>query len=127
MLDFDAIIGMDWLAACYATVDCPAKTARFHFSGEPVLEWIGNTATPKDAEIPTLQSIPVVIEYVDVFPDEHPGVLPEREIEFGIDLLPGTQLISIPSYRMAPAELKELKEQLKDLLEKVFIRPSTSP
>ncbi|WMV54832.1 hypothetical protein MTR67_048217 [Solanum verrucosum] len=55
------------------------------------------------------------------------GVPPEREIDFGIDLLPDTQPISIPHYRMAPAELKELKEQLKDLLDKGFIRPSISP
>ncbi|XP_070013793.1 uncharacterized protein [Nicotiana sylvestris] len=153
MLDFDGIIGMDWLAACYAMVDYRAMTTRFHFPGEPVLEWVGNTATPRgrfisylkarkiivkgciyhivrvkdvNAEIPTLQSIPVVKENADVFPDELPGIPPKREIDFGIDLLPGTQPISIPPYRMAPAELKELKEQLKDLLEKGFIRPSTS-
>ncbi|XP_070039424.1 uncharacterized protein [Nicotiana tomentosiformis] len=47
MLDFDAIMGMDWLAACYATVDCRVKTTKFHFSGEPVLEWVGNIATPR--------------------------------------------------------------------------------
>ncbi|KAH0759938.1 hypothetical protein KY290_023431 [Solanum tuberosum] len=55
------------------------------------------------------------------------GVPPEREIDFGIDLLPDTRPISIPPYRMAPTELKELKEQLKDLLDKGFIRPSVSP
>ncbi|XP_070024988.1 uncharacterized protein [Nicotiana sylvestris] len=153
MLDFDAIMDMDWLAACYATVGCRAKTARFHFLGEPVLEWVGNTATPRgrfisylkarkmiakgyiyhivrvkdaDAEIATLQSIPVVKEYADVFPDELLGIPPEQEIDFGIDLLPGTQPISIPPYRLAPVELKELKEQLKHLLEKGFIKPSTS-
>ncbi|XP_070046515.1 uncharacterized protein [Nicotiana tomentosiformis] len=101
MLDFDAIMGMDWLAACYATVDCRAKTARFHFPSEPVLEWVGNTATPRDAEIPTLQYIPVVKEYAG----ELPGVPSEREIDFGIDLLPGTQSISIPPYRMSVALL----------------------
>ncbi|XP_070047223.1 uncharacterized protein [Nicotiana tomentosiformis] len=127
MMDFDAIIGMDWLEACYATIDCCAKIARFHFSGELVLEWVGNTVTPRDAEIPTLQSIPVVKEYANVFLDELPGIPPEREIDFSIDLLPGTQPISTPPYKMAPAELKELKEQLKDLLEKGFIRPNTSP
>ncbi|XP_070046844.1 uncharacterized protein [Nicotiana tomentosiformis] len=74
MLDFDAIMGMDWLAACYATVDYRAKIARFNFSGELVLEWVGNTVTPRDAEIPTLQSIPVVKEYVDVFPYELPVI-----------------------------------------------------
>ena len=79
------------------------------------------------AETPTLQSVPVVSEFPDVFPDELPGLPPEREIDFTIDLLPDTQPISIPPYRMAPAELKELDEQLKDLLDKGFIRPSTSP
>ncbi|WMV24606.1 hypothetical protein MTR67_017991, partial [Solanum verrucosum] len=59
--------------------------------------------------------------------EDLPGVPPEREIDLGIDLLPDTQPISIPPYRMAPAELKELKGQLKDLLGKGFIRPSHSP
>ncbi|XP_070045313.1 uncharacterized protein [Nicotiana tomentosiformis] len=115
MMDFDAIIGMDWLTACYAIVDCRAKAARFFFPGEPVLEWVGNTMIPR------------VEEYADVFPDDLPSIPPEREIDFSINLLPGTQPISIPPYRMAPAELKELKEQLKDLLEKALIRPDTSP
>ncbi|MDE0547697.1 hypothetical protein, partial [Microbacterium sp. C7(2022)] len=74
-----------------------------------------------------IELVPVVAEFPDVFPDELPGVPPEREIDFGIDLLLVTQPISIPPYRMAPVELKELKEQLKDLLEKGFIRPSKSP
>ena len=56
-----------------------------------------------------------------------PGLPPEREVKFGIDVIPDTQPISIPLYRMAPAELRELKEQLKDLLEKGFIWPSMSP
>ncbi|XP_059288811.1 uncharacterized protein LOC132042223 [Lycium ferocissimum] len=76
-----------------------------------------------DAQTPTLQSVPVVSEFPEVFPDDLPGVPPDREIDFGIDLLPDTKPISIPSYRMAPAELKELKVQLKDLLDKGFIRP----
>ncbi|XP_075086267.1 uncharacterized protein LOC142168979 [Nicotiana tabacum] len=74
-----------------------------------------------------LQSIPVVSEFPDVFPDELLGIPPEREIGFAIDVPPNTQPISIPLYTMAPAELKELKDQLKDLLDKGFIRPSTSP
>ena len=71
-------------------------------------------------EPPPMDSVPVVQEFLDVFP-------PDRDINFAIDLEPGTKPISIPPYRMAPAELKELKEQLQDLLSKGFIRPSVSP
>ena len=62
-----------------------------------------------------------------MFPDEIVGLPPEREVEFGIELVPGTTPISKTPYRMAPAELKELKSQLEDMLESGFIRPSTSP
>ena len=79
------------------------------------------------SETQTLELVPVVSEFPEVFPEDLSGVPPKREIDFGIDLLPDTQPISIPPYRMAPAELKELKEQLKDLLDKGFIRPSISP
>ena len=58
-----------------------------------------------------------------MFPEDLPGVLPKRELDFRIDLLPNTQPISFPPHIMAPAELKELKEQLKDLLDKGLIRP----
>ncbi|WMV49694.1 hypothetical protein MTR67_043079, partial [Solanum verrucosum] len=71
-----------------------------------------------------IESVPIVNEFFDVFPNDLPGVPSEREIDFGIDLLLDTQPISIPPYRMAPTELKELKEQLRDLLEKGFIRPN---
>ncbi|KAA0036176.1 gag-protease polyprotein [Cucumis melo var. makuwa] len=63
----------------------------------------------------------------DVFPDELPGLPPPREIDFGIELEPDTAPISRVPYRMAPAELKELKVQLQELLNKGFIRPSVSP
>nr|XP_009783362.1 PREDICTED: uncharacterized protein LOC104231970 [Nicotiana sylvestris] len=63
-----------------------------------------------ESEPPTLQSVPIVREFPEVFPDDLPGLPPERIIDFGIDLMPGTQPISIPPYRMAPAELNELRE-----------------
>jgi hypothetical protein len=77
-------------------------------------------------ELP-LKKIPVVYEYADVFPDELPGMPPDRDIKFTIELQPGTTPISKRPYRMPPAELAELKKQLQELLDKGFIRPSTSP
>ena len=70
--------------------------------------------------------MPVVSEFVDVFPDELPGLPPHREVEFGIDLVPGATPISKAPYRLSPAELKELKQQLQELTESGFVRPSTS-
>ena len=68
----------------------------------------------------------MVNEFPEVFPDNLLGVPPDREIDFGIDLVLVTHPISIPPYRMAPAELKELKEQLKDFQDKGFIYSSVS-
>ena len=74
-----------------------------------------------------LDDIPVVREFSDVFLKDLPGIPIDREIEFSIDLLPGTSPISKAPYRMALTKLKELKEQLPELLEKGFLRPSASP
>ena len=74
-----------------------------------------------------LDDIPVVREFSDVFPKDLLGIPIDREIEFSIDLLLGTSPISKAPYRMALTKLKELKEQLQELLEKGFIRPSASP
>ena len=70
---------------------------------------------------------PVVLEFPDIFPEDISGLPPVREIDFRIDLIPGAQPISIPPYRLAPVELQELKKQIDELLEKGFIRPSSSP
>ena len=79
------------------------------------------------SEVTPIESVPVVREYPEVLPDDLPGVPPEREINFIIDLLPYKKPISIPPYGMVSAELKELKLQLKDVLDKNFIQPSISP
>jgi hypothetical protein len=77
--------------------------------------------------IKELANIPVVREFPEVFLEELFGLSPERDMEFSIELKPGTSLVSRRSYRMPPNELAELKTQLQDLLEKGFIRPSSSP
>nr|GFB30596.1 putative reverse transcriptase domain-containing protein [Tanacetum cinerariifolium] len=70
---------------------------------------------------------PIVSEFRDVFPDELPGIPPVREVKFNIELIPGAEPISNAPYHMASIELKELKDQLQELLERGFIRPSVSP
>jgi hypothetical protein len=75
----------------------------------------------------SIEDIRVVCEYPDVFPDELPGLPPECDIEFLIDLLPGTAPIAKRLYRMSVSELEELKKQLKELLDNEFIHPSSSP
>ncbi|WMV45901.1 hypothetical protein MTR67_039286 [Solanum verrucosum] len=83
----------------------------------------------RDVEVDTLsiESIPVVSEFREVLPNDFSGMPPDRDIDFYIDLEPGTRPISIPQYLMAPAELRELKAQIQEFLDKGFIRPSASP
>ena len=74
-----------------------------------------------------LEDIPIVREFPDVFPDDLPGLPPDREIDFQIELAPGTELFSRAPYRMVPAELKELKVQMEEMVNNGFVRPSMSP
>ena len=67
-----------------------------------------------------MEDVPVVRDFFDVFLDELPGLPPYREVNFDIETVPGTTPISIAPYRMAPTDLKELKKQLEELLEKGF-------
>src|SRR4051812_49846858 len=73
------------------------------------------------------RELPVVYEFPEVFPEDVNELPPEREVEFSIELVPGTSLVSMAAYRMSPSELAEVKKQLEGLLEKKFIRPSGSP
>nr|GEX96670.1 putative reverse transcriptase domain-containing protein [Tanacetum cinerariifolium] len=75
-------------------------------------------------EVPSIHDQPIVSEFPDVFPDELPMIPPVREVEFNIELNPGAEPISKAPYRMAPVELKELKDHLQELLERGFICPS---
>ena len=74
-----------------------------------------------------VEKVPVVKEFPYVFPKELPSIPLEREVDLSIDIVPGTAPLSRAPYRMAPAELKELKVQLQELLDKGFVRPNVSP
>ncbi|KAH0671324.1 hypothetical protein KY285_024119 [Solanum tuberosum] len=154
MVDFDVILGMDWLSPYRAVLDCFSKTVTLAIPGIPPVVWQGSrSSTPvgvisfirarrlvasgclsylayvRDVsrDVSPVESVPVVRDFIDVFPTDLPGLPPERDVDFPIELEPGTRPIFIPPYRMAPAELKELSVQLQDLLGKGFIRPSVSP
>jgi hypothetical protein len=109
------------------------RTIRLSYGQEEVLLSIPIAIAAKlfgrvyEAIIPEIQDISVVSEFPDVFPEDLPGLPPERDVEFVIELKPGMAPVSRRSYRMPPNELAELKTPLQDLLEKGFIRPSSSP
>ncbi|GKV42221.1 hypothetical protein SLEP1_g49653 [Rubroshorea leprosula] len=123
--DFDIILGMDWLSKHFASIDYHRKWAQKYL----VNGCQGFLVSVTDASSVTsrLEDIPVVREFSDLFPEDLPGLPPDREVEFAIDLVLGTGPISKAPYCMALAELKELKVQLEELLEKGFICPSVSP
>jgi hypothetical protein len=141
LTQLDVILGMDWLSSNHILLDCARKVLIFHtheVSGfksthqeqtsfkEGVLGYMLLSSLEIESE-QMLDHVPIVQDFPDVFPEDVPGLPPTRDIEFSIDLVPGSGPISIASYRMAPTELAELKMQLEDLLSKQFIRPSVSP
>ena len=77
--------------------------------------YLAHVVDTRSSEV-RLEDVLVVMDFLDVFPDDLPGLPPEREIDFPIDLVPGTAPISLSPYRMAPSELKELKTQLQELV-----------
>ncbi|GKE04821.1 putative reverse transcriptase domain-containing protein, partial [Tanacetum coccineum] len=81
----------------------------------------------KELKEKLLGDVPVIRDSPEVFPEELPGLPPPRQVEFRIDLIPGAAPVARAPYRLAPSEMKELSKQLQELLEKGFIRPSSSP
>ena len=150
MSEFDVILGMDWLTAYMVIIDCKHRRVtaytqdgtRVVFQGDKhdilpqtvyesrcqgqLVGWLASL-TVEGEERPDLDLPRVICEYVDVFPDELPGLPPQRVVDFGIELHPGTSSISMTPHRMASVELQELGVQLHELLDKGFIRLSTSP
>ncbi|KAM1863067.1 hypothetical protein ACFX14_003456 [Malus domestica] len=154
IVDFDVILGADWLHYNHAHIDCYGKSVTFYRPGLPEVTFVGERSGVRHGVISAIRArkllskscqgylahvvlndvvpssveeVGVVRHYPDVLPDDLPGLPPDRDVEFSIDLLPGTDLISLTPYRMAPAELRELKIQLQELLDKGFIQPSSSP
>ncbi|WMV09211.1 hypothetical protein MTR67_002596 [Solanum verrucosum] len=102
----------------------------YAFPGRPKAETSNVVITvfirDTSVEPPPMDFVPIVRDFVDVVPTYLPGVPPDRDIDFAIDFEPGPKSISIAPYRMSPNTLKELKDELQDLLSKGFIRPSVS-
>ena len=151
---FDLILGMNWLSKHRAIVDCGQKIVVLRCSNqtEVIVQGIGSSIMSN--MISTMQArrfmrkgcetflavildskrgqvdvemIPVVREFSNVFPEELPGIPLEKDVDLAIEIVLGTVPMSRAPYRMAPTELKELKSQLQELLDKGFIRPSVSP
>ena len=150
--EFDVILGMDWLTKCEAHIDCKGKKITIKLPGEKIvtirgLKWTRKILTLMqtkrllrqgceaylayvlytEKKIPNIEEVEVVNEFKDVFPEDLPGLPPDREIEFVIDLVPGVAQVSKAPYQLASVELKELATQIQELLDKGMIRPSVSP
>ncbi|GJT60457.1 putative reverse transcriptase domain-containing protein [Tanacetum coccineum] len=150
---FNVIIGMDWLVERDAVIMCSKKEVHVPYknktlvvkgySGASRLKLIScikarkyiergselflAQVTEKEPSKKQLQDVPMIRNFPEVFPDNLPGLPPPRQVEFRIELVPRAAPVAHAPYRLAPSELKELSDQLKELLEKGFIRPSSSP
>jgi hypothetical protein len=130
----DVILRMDWLSKYKVLVNCTKKSIKLttpkgkemEFVAEPVVTAKGVANRAQVNQLDTSQGfeVPVVNEFPDVFPEELPGMPPDRDIKFVIELKPGTSPIYKTPYRMATPKLAELKEHIKELLKKGFIHPS---
>ncbi|KAF5779194.1 putative nucleotidyltransferase, Ribonuclease H [Helianthus annuus] len=151
---FNVVVGMGWLSKNKAEVICHEKIIRIPLANDETLIVHGEKQDAplriiscmkaqkclrkgcvaflahmidKKAVEPKLEDIPVVKEFPDVFPEDLPGLPPQRQVEFRIDLVPGAAPVAKAPYRLAPSEMQELSTQLQELLDKGFIRPSFSP
>ncbi|GKB82270.1 reverse transcriptase domain-containing protein, partial [Tanacetum coccineum] len=131
---FDVIIGMDWLSNYKAEIICHEKVVRIPLPDGKVLRVLGERPEEKarllmsaKASEKKQEEVVVVRDFPEVFPDDLSGLSPIREVEFRIELIPGATPVAKSPYCLAPSELEELSGQLKELQDKGFIRPSSSP
>jgi hypothetical protein len=128
---------MDWLSKHKGMINCAKKAVRLTTSSGKEMEYVAeNLVTDKAAsnrvvlnqlDAASTMDVSIVSEFLDVFPEELPSMPPDREIDFVIELVPGTTPIFKRPYRMVANQLAELKEQLQELLDKGYIHPSASP
>jgi hypothetical protein len=127
----DVLLGMNWMTQHQVSLDISSQIVEIDSPEyEPTILYLPQQKYLSPCTYAAtgikLKDIPIVCEYPDFFPDDLPGMPPDRDIEFIIKLQPGIAPISMRSYRMPPNELAELKIQLQDLLDKGFIHPSAS-
>ncbi|GKC70651.1 putative reverse transcriptase domain-containing protein [Tanacetum coccineum] len=123
---FDVIIGMDWLRRCHAVIVCDEKLVQVPYGNE-TLTFYGNESSNRKESRLTVISCSKAREYMVKGFQDLPGLPPARPVEFQIDLIPGAAPVARAPYRLAPSEMKESLEQLQELSDKGFIRPSSSP
>ncbi|GJV33982.1 reverse transcriptase domain-containing protein [Tanacetum coccineum] len=122
---FYVVIGMDWLSKYHARIICDEKVVHIPIDGETLI--IRAQVMEKKSDKRRLEDIPVVREFLEVFLENLPGLSPIRQVEFQIDLIPGAEPVARAPYKLAPLEMQELSDQLQELADRGFIRPSTSP
>ncbi|XP_075507524.1 uncharacterized protein LOC142544352 [Primulina tabacum] len=153
--EFDVILGMDWLSSNGAIIDFRQRSISVRSPiGKPSIfeaardqqmphiiscmcarklkkrgcqEFLASIVSVTEPISQMLEDVDVVTEFPSVFPDDVSGIPPDKEIEFSIELMPGTVPISKASYRLTPIEMKELKDHIQDFLDKGFIHTSFSP
>ncbi|GKC49054.1 hypothetical protein Tco_1071799, partial [Tanacetum coccineum] len=104
------------------------KTQKYMLKGCLIfLAHVTTKETEDKSKKKRLEDVPIVQDFPEVFPEDFPGLPPTRQVEFQIDLIPGAAPVARVPYRLAPSEMKELSDQLKELSDKGFIRPSSSP
>jgi hypothetical protein len=133
----DIILGMDWLGKHKVLIDCANKSIKLttpdrkelEFVAKPVVtaKGIANHVRINQLDASLGSEVPVINEFPNVFLKELPGMPPDRDIEFVIELKPGIAPIYKTPFSMTTPELVELKEHIRELQEKGFIRPSPSP
>nr|GEX74085.1 putative reverse transcriptase domain-containing protein [Tanacetum cinerariifolium] len=125
---FDVIIGMDWLVKHDVVIVCGEKVVRIPYGNEMLIVESdkGVSRLKSKSKEKRMEDVSIICNFPEVFPEEFPGLSPPTQVEFRIDLVPGTAPVARALYRLAPSKMKELSVQLQELPEKGFIRSSSS-